>query len=250
MNRLSKYRGFTLVELSIVIVIIGLIVAGVIGGQALVNQSKLRTIITEFNQFKIQLNAFQLEYDAIPGDMANAHDYWPGCNSGATAAQCNGNGDNYVVHDDNINNNETFRYWQHMGLAGLSQRQLSGVGNQFNCGEGCYISTTDKGLYFTHNIPSLASFRTPTITRNVIMYFPAANQPNFWRPSLTVPEAFSIDSKMDDGIANRGSLLAMHHNGEGANGCSAGHSSNGADYVAANLGDKATKRCLLAYLLK
>ncbi|MDA0782810.1 MAG: prepilin-type N-terminal cleavage/methylation domain-containing protein [Rickettsiales bacterium] len=91
-RRPESEKGFTLIELSIVIVIIGLIVAGVVGGQALVNQSKLRTIITELNQFKFQINTFYLEYNALPGDMPNAHSYWPNCNSGATAVQCNGDG--------------------------------------------------------------------------------------------------------------------------------------------------------------
>ncbi len=44
--RSNLKMGFTLIELSIVIVIIGLIVAGIIGGQSLVRQAKVRPIIT------------------------------------------------------------------------------------------------------------------------------------------------------------------------------------------------------------
>lgn len=95
----DKQQGFTLVELSIVIVIIGLIVAGIVGGQTLVKQAQLRSVYADANKYKVAINAFKLEYNQLPGDMDNAHDYWPGCNSGATAAQCNGNGNKLIVYD-------------------------------------------------------------------------------------------------------------------------------------------------------
>ena len=59
--------GFTLIELSIVIVIIGLIVAGVVGGQAIVKQSKLRSLISEIDLFHVSINSFYLEYNYLPG---------------------------------------------------------------------------------------------------------------------------------------------------------------------------------------
>jgi len=67
--------GFTLVELSVVLVIIGLIVSGVVGGVALVRQSKVRSLITDYNKYKVALNTFKLEYNAIPGDFSNASAY-------------------------------------------------------------------------------------------------------------------------------------------------------------------------------
>ena len=72
-----RQKGFTLIELSIVIVIIGLIVAGVIGGQSLIQQSKLRSIITDVNKYKTAYNTFYLQFSSLPGDMSNASSYWP-----------------------------------------------------------------------------------------------------------------------------------------------------------------------------
>jgi prepilin-type N-terminal cleavage/methylation domain-containing protein len=103
--------GFTLIELSIVIVIIGLIVAGVVGGQTLVKQAKLRSIISEQQQVKLAINAFKLEYDAVPGDFNNANAYW------ATANNGNGNKrmETIVVNTDV----EMYAAWEHIALAVL-----------------------------------------------------------------------------------------------------------------------------------
>jgi prepilin-type N-terminal cleavage/methylation domain-containing protein len=62
-------KGFTLIKLSIVIVIIGLIVAGVVGGQAWVQQANIRGLISDINKYTIALYTFKLEYNAISGDM-------------------------------------------------------------------------------------------------------------------------------------------------------------------------------------
>ena len=72
----KKANGFTLLELSIVIVIIGLIVAGISAGQSLVRQAQIRGLTNEVAQMEVAFNSFRLQYDAIPGDMANAGDYW------------------------------------------------------------------------------------------------------------------------------------------------------------------------------
>ena len=82
MFNINKYNGFTLIELSIVIVIIGLIVAGVVGGQTLVKQAKLRSIITDVQKTQTIINTFFLEYGAMPGDMPNASNYWTGAYDG------------------------------------------------------------------------------------------------------------------------------------------------------------------------
>ena len=59
-NKLKASSGFTLIELSIVIVIIGLIVAGVVGGQVLVKQAKLKGVVSDVEKYRTALNAFKL----------------------------------------------------------------------------------------------------------------------------------------------------------------------------------------------
>ena len=109
-----KFKGFTLIELSLVIVIIGLIVAGVVGGQSLVEQSKVRKVIADVEGIKTATRAFMLEYDAIPGDMRNSAAYWPGVPGG------NGNG---IL----TSGNESNRFWVHLTQAGIYPGTFSGT---------------------------------------------------------------------------------------------------------------------------
>jgi prepilin-type N-terminal cleavage/methylation domain-containing protein len=89
----QSIQAFTLVELSIVLVIVGLIVGGVVGGQSLIHSAKINKVVLDINKMKIAFRAFELQYDALPGDMVDAYDYW-GTTCHGVEASCNGNGNN------------------------------------------------------------------------------------------------------------------------------------------------------------
>lgn len=105
-------KGFTLVELSIVIVIIGLIVAGVIGGQALVRQAKIKGVVTEVEKYRVALNSFRLEYNALPGDFENAQSFW------GAGTVTNGDG-NRLISAVHMNQVENLAAFEHLTMAGL-----------------------------------------------------------------------------------------------------------------------------------
>lgn len=84
-----KKSGFTLIELSIVLVIIGLIIGGVLVGQNLIRTAQLRGDITAIDKFDAAANTFKLKYGCIPGDCANATSF---LSSGAY----NGNGSGFL----------------------------------------------------------------------------------------------------------------------------------------------------------
>ncbi len=67
----NKNFAFSLIELSIVLIIIGLLVAGVTGGASLIESAKIRRAITEFNNIKVGFNAFYTAKDRVPGDLNN-----------------------------------------------------------------------------------------------------------------------------------------------------------------------------------
>lgn len=68
----KKVRGFTLIELSVVMVIIALLVAGVLSGKELLNQAKIRTLIKQIAEVFTEYNTFLAKYNSPPGDLVNA----------------------------------------------------------------------------------------------------------------------------------------------------------------------------------
>jgi len=73
---------------------------------------------------------------------------------------------------------------------------------------------------------------------------------HWWKPAYSVHQAYAIDGKIDDGIANKGRMVSFHQSPYGSSGCSATRNTfEGADYINSNKGDD-TLRCFLAYVLE
>src|SRR3984957_545840 len=95
MNNAGQKRGFTLIELSIVLVIIGLIVGGVLVGQDLIKAAEVRAQITQIERYNTAVNTFRVKYSNVPGDMnvASAEQFgFTDNNCAGTAGQRDGNG--------------------------------------------------------------------------------------------------------------------------------------------------------------
>ncbi|MBX9726410.1 MAG: prepilin-type N-terminal cleavage/methylation domain-containing protein, partial [Rickettsiales bacterium] len=98
--------AFSLVELSIVLVILGLLVGGVLSGQSLIRAAELRAVSTEYSRYVTSAQTFRDKYFALPGDMNNATRFWgnlggTNCTNSAgtsavTTGTCDGNGDGQV----------------------------------------------------------------------------------------------------------------------------------------------------------
>jgi len=67
-----KRSAFTLVELSIVLVILGLLVGGTLTGQSLIHAAELRSVVKDYEKYKTAMHVFEDKYFALPGDMTNA----------------------------------------------------------------------------------------------------------------------------------------------------------------------------------
>ncbi len=110
-------KGFSLIELATVIVIISLILAGVASGINLVKQSEIRATIADFQAYKKAYRDFTVRYKQVPGDMVNAANFWSsGC---AVTITCNGDGDARIEALWNNSLDETARAWKHLNLAEL-----------------------------------------------------------------------------------------------------------------------------------
>ena len=124
--------GFTLIEIAIVLVIIGLLLGGVLKGQELINSAKVKSFATDFRNIPVFIYGYQDKYKALPGDDKNVVN-----NLGVlcTAPCAAGNGDGVIgVTDPTASNwastgptDETQQFWIHVRLAGLAPGPTSGA---------------------------------------------------------------------------------------------------------------------------
>jgi prepilin-type N-terminal cleavage/methylation domain-containing protein len=131
-------HAFSLVELSIVLVILGLLTGGILGGQSLIRAAELRAVSTEFQRYVTASHTFRDKYFGLPGDITNATLIWGAahgtpatCRTTAStgAATCDGNGDgNINTIDSGTTYSERHRYWQQLSAAGLIEGSYTGVG--------------------------------------------------------------------------------------------------------------------------
>ena len=68
--------GFTLIELSVVLVIIAFIIGGVVSAKSLIRQAQIRSIVSEYDQNVKAVKEFVDKYQALPGDISNAETLW------------------------------------------------------------------------------------------------------------------------------------------------------------------------------
>ena len=82
----TKQAGFTLVEIAIVLVIIGLLLGGILKGQEMITQAKIKNVVNDFNGITAAVNSYQDRYRALPGDDLNGQRAAgrPGSPSGTT----------------------------------------------------------------------------------------------------------------------------------------------------------------------
>jgi prepilin-type N-terminal cleavage/methylation domain-containing protein len=230
-----KTLGFTLVELSIVIIIIGFLIAGITAGKSLIEQAKLHTVINELEEYRLMANNFRVTYNALPGDMYNASSMFPNCNP-SVPESCNGDGSG-VIGDSHNQRDETTLVWRHLYFANMFFKVkpteiwtnwspyppwtggflISPGDFQYNY-EGWYPKSalSDKVIAMVGG-PSVTPWFIATpfdaSTSEVCIFrnqFPVTNA--YERGGLTPEQTFQIDQKFDDGAIN-GGLFVGHHTG-------------------------------------
>ena len=168
--------GFTLVEIAIVLVIIGLLLGGVLKGQAMIESTKVKSLANAARGLSAAVYAYQDKYKAYPGDDARATTNLPGASGGCLVGDLvNGNGDGQIT--------EYFDALQHLACAGLIT--------------GNYNGTSDL---YKHPYGGTAYIFYQTIQGKV------GNLVRF--DNLPADAAKDFDVMMDDGLFDKGSIRA------------------------------------------
>ena len=227
MKQDKKRQGFTLVELSIVLVIIGLIVGGVLVGQDMIQSAEIRSTVAQIQEFDTAKNLFKDKYGQLPGDGTRLNDFGFTMGDAATNGSGHSDGDGRIEDCDpattgNYNAGcETIVFWLNLNEAQLTPFAplFSGTGDEDTDAVGGdledeYLPEIDIGngnrlyafelnglnYYYLANILDMTDV-TDVATPNV-------------GDALSPIQAENIDRKMDDGKPNTGSVVAMAHAGQ------------------------------------
>jgi prepilin-type N-terminal cleavage/methylation domain-containing protein len=208
----KSLHGFTLVELSIVLLIIGMITTGIIGGRELLRQSELQSVISDVEKYKTAIHTFEMAYNALPGDFKEGAEYWPGMTTG-------GNGDNYIEWYTD----EHFDAFEHLYLANTIP----------DCGDYLCNSKIDGGKF---SLQSSLSGYLPGGTTGTFIVFGKEGVASGYRDAfysiLSPAAARTIDLKVDDGLAGDGMIYTS--DGGDKSGCAGVYSSTSLTYNLSN----------------
>jgi prepilin-type N-terminal cleavage/methylation domain-containing protein len=230
MMALRAQSGFSLVELSIVLVILGLLTGGILAGQSLIRAAELRSIATDTAKYISATYSFRDKYLALPGDMPNAVRFWQAQAGGTAdgtdatcmalttpatdARTCNGNG-NGMVADAVPTNHELFRFWQHLANAGLIEGQYTGISAATTYAYGKAGENVARGRL--PNSGYMMLYYYPISDPTLASHFVSPMGNLFWlggdggqytdAPILKPDEAWNVDTKLDDGRPAQGTIL-------------------------------------------
>ncbi|TSA49968.1 MAG: prepilin-type N-terminal cleavage/methylation domain-containing protein [Nitrosomonadales bacterium] len=186
---MKKQPGFTLIELAIVLVIIGLLLGGILKGQELINSAKVKNMANDFTSIAAIVYGYQDKFRAMPGDdpAAVAHTGGTLATSGGTA----GNGLIEGAWSSTTSTDEAVLFWQHVRLAGLAQGPSSIADASY------YPKNADGGRL---GVQSVSGFATITGMGGAFVVCSDGIQGKY---------AKQLDTALDDGETSTGALRAV-----------------------------------------
>jgi prepilin-type N-terminal cleavage/methylation domain-containing protein len=216
--------GFTLIELSIVLVIIGLIVGVILVGRDLIDAAAIRAQISQIEKFNAAVNVFRIKYGGLPGDLSSdtAAAFGFTARSGAQ-----GEGDGNGILENTLGNNEYLLegeyglFWVDLGQSGLIQGSFTNAGIT-NCpafipsaalsqylppaqiGQGNFVYVWSGGVSAAGHYDGNNYFGIEYI--DSINGACAVNSEP--AGTLTATQAYAMDSKIDDGFPETGTVQA------------------------------------------
>ncbi len=237
-------RGFTLIEMSIVLVVIGLVVGGIFVGNTLIEQARLRQQTAQLTELHSSINTFYTKYSYLPGDLPDASTYLSG-------AAGSGNGDGIVISLSMAggawppwrSDAEICYFFNHLALAKLVDGQHRGyvsgnwpggfgygnVINERKLFEDLFLraSIGDNNYIFPFsgnmNISDAATYNWDRLLNKPFLFyqigeFAALNSSEIGpRNSISPNLLGQFDAKIDDGLPNDGYIRARGGVAQGTN---------------------------------
>jgi prepilin-type N-terminal cleavage/methylation domain-containing protein len=174
-------KGFTLVEIAIVLVIIGLLLGGILKGQEMIVQAKIKNAMADFSGISAAYHGYQDRYRKIPGDDDGAA-RWSGAKTG------DGNGIVAGLYNSSTTDQESRTWWDHLRRAGFVAG--NGQAQPTNAFAGMIGVQTGDGV--SQAAPVMNGFSSLIVC------------------SANIPDkvAIAIDTSMDDGVSSTGGVRA------------------------------------------
>lgn len=270
MKQISAFRchGFTLIELSIVLVIIGLIVGGILVGRDLIISSEIRSQISQISSTMTAINTFKVKYNFLPGDLPASA---PATPSGGATRSCwdgatSGNGNGLIEPSYNTMAGEPSMLWNDLSAAKLIKGSYTYILPTGACDPGHNLAS-ETGAAITKYLPrsmfganyylyiwsgGVSPFIFGCCGTDGKNYIGIAEVNDITGyngggafksyPTLPVYSAYMIDTKMDDGLPQTGNALASYYSfGIGGwSGAAGTHGSNDQPNTNATAGSSST----------
>jgi prepilin-type N-terminal cleavage/methylation domain-containing protein len=190
--------GFTLIEIAIVLVIIGLLLGGVLKGQELINSAKVKNLATDFRNIPVFIYGYQDKFKSLPGDDVNVVTHVGAAGTLATTpANFQGNGVIDGLWDTATNTDESYLFWQHVRLAGLAPGPTSVADPSYfptNAAGGTIGIQSNNGSFVT--ITKIAAGTASPMTGTYIIC----------SKGILGKFVKQLDITMDDGNTDTGSM--------------------------------------------
>lgn len=186
-RNMARQAGFTLVEIAIVLVIIGLLLVGVLQGQEMIENGKVKNLANSMKGVSAAYYAYQDRYQAVPGDDGAAATRFVGAVNGGGNGAITGV---YTAVAAPAAGNESNNFWQHTRMAGL----LTG------------IATATAARPPTHALGGLLGVQSNVTAAGNLTY--GMTGPVVCAGSVPWRIAFSLDQQLDDGDSSTGKVRA------------------------------------------
>lgn len=196
--------GFSLIELAVVLIIMGLLIGGVLKGRDLIDSARLKRVVAQLNEYRMATSAFMDKFEAFPGDFNKASTL-------IHSSLKNGNGNGVIEGGGLQAGSESLAFWSHLAEAGfISSPGEIGEIHRGEFGKGAPETSIGGGFTIENN---------PRGLKGLWFILGEKNGDHGDGGLLTPDQAMSLDRKLDNGHPTSGKVRAMDGSNVSAHSC-------------------------------